>query len=234
VPLSPADWLVHGSNILLLLAYSVRDILWLRWFAVAAALTNIPFFLLQETVLWPPVMWAGVFTVINLVQIWRIYMERRPVVLSAEELALHDLAFRDLRPRDFLSLAMLGEWADAPEGTKVLRAGEPVQEVGVAISGRVALRRGGETIGELAPGQMIGVTMALTGEPSPADAAFATPGRYMRWQVPALRAFLERRPEMRTAVRALIQQDLARKLHEKVAAGRMGNPTPPGTTPHPR
>jgi hypothetical protein len=48
------DYLVHFSNILMLLSYSVRDILWLRWFAVAAALTNIPYFLLQGTVLWPP------------------------------------------------------------------------------------------------------------------------------------------------------------------------------------
>jgi len=45
------DYLVHFSNILMLLSYSVRDILWLRWFAVGAALTNIPYFLLQGTVL---------------------------------------------------------------------------------------------------------------------------------------------------------------------------------------
>jgi hypothetical protein len=56
--LQPLDYLVHFSNILLLVAYSVRDILWLRWFAVAAALTNIPYFLLQGTVLWPPILWA--------------------------------------------------------------------------------------------------------------------------------------------------------------------------------
>ena len=50
------DYLVHFSNILLLVSYSVRDILWLRWFAVGAALINIPYFLLQRTVLWPPVL----------------------------------------------------------------------------------------------------------------------------------------------------------------------------------
>jgi hypothetical protein len=54
MPIAPLDILVHASNILLLVAYPVRDILWLRWFAVAAALTNMPFFLLQETILWPP------------------------------------------------------------------------------------------------------------------------------------------------------------------------------------
>ena len=48
----PVDYLVHFSNVLMLASYSVRDILWLRWFAVAAALTNIPYFLLQPTTLW--------------------------------------------------------------------------------------------------------------------------------------------------------------------------------------
>ena len=82
----------------------MRDILWLRWFAVAAALTNMPYFLLQSEVLWPPIVWAGVFTVINLYQIARIYLERRPVVLSDDEQRLYDLGFRSLRPRDFVSL----------------------------------------------------------------------------------------------------------------------------------
>ena len=39
---STAEYLVHFSNVLMLVSYSVRDILWLRWFAVAAALTNMP------------------------------------------------------------------------------------------------------------------------------------------------------------------------------------------------
>jgi hypothetical protein len=61
-----ADYLVHFSNILLLVAYSVRDILWLRWFAVASALTGMPYYLLQGTVLWPPVVWGLVFSASNL------------------------------------------------------------------------------------------------------------------------------------------------------------------------
>jgi hypothetical protein len=91
--MQPTDYLVHFSNILLLVSYSVRDILWLRWFAVAAALTNIPYFLVQDYVLWPPVLWASVFTAINLYQIARIYRERRPVVLAPEQQTLYDLAF---------------------------------------------------------------------------------------------------------------------------------------------
>ena len=109
---SIAEYLVHFSNVLMLVSYSVRDILWLRWFAVAAALTNMPYFLLQREILWPPVLWAGVFTAINVYQIARIYLERRPVVLSDDEQRLYELAFHSMRPRDFVSLLLAGEWRD--------------------------------------------------------------------------------------------------------------------------
>jgi hypothetical protein len=210
---APLDLLVHGSNILLLIAYSVRDILWLRWFAVAAAVTNMPFFLLQDTILWPPVMWAGIFTAINLAQIWRIYRERRPVVLGADEQALYDLSFRGIRTREFLALAMEGEWSDAPAGTPVLRAGAPADHVCIAITGRVGMSRDGRDLGTLAPGELIGVTMVLTGEASPVDARFEEPGRYICWPTVRLRSFLEKRPELRGAVLGLVKQDIARKLY---------------------
>src|SRR5262245_66394052 len=100
----------------MLVAYSVRDILWLRWFAVAAALTNIPYLLLQGTVLWPPVLWALVFTAINLFQITRIYLQRRPLVLSEDERKLHELGFQSLRPREFVAPALLGERHNAERG----------------------------------------------------------------------------------------------------------------------
>jgi hypothetical protein len=50
IPFS-SDYFLRCGNLLLLMAYSVRDILWLRLFAVAAALITIPFFVLQPTVL---------------------------------------------------------------------------------------------------------------------------------------------------------------------------------------
>ena len=80
------------------------------------------------------------------------------------------------------------------------------------IEGRVVMSRNGQDIDALHPGQLIGVTMVLTGDPSPVDAAFAEPGRYIRWPTERLRLFLEKRPELRAAVLAHAKQDIARKL----------------------
>ena len=215
--MQPADYLVHFSNILLLVAYSVRDILWLRWFAVAAALTNIPYFLVQDNVLWPPVLWASVFTAINLYQIARIYMERRPVVLSADEQALYDLAFRSLRPREFLSLALVGEWRDAAVGERLLTAGEPVARVCIAISGDVEVRNGETSVARLAPGHLVGPALVLTGNPSPVDARFVAAGRYIGWSRETLRVFLDKRPDLRVALQQVTSRDLAAKLERSLS-----------------
>ena len=206
------NYLVHFSNILLVVSYSVRDILWLRWFAVAAALTNIPYFLLQGTVLWPPVLWALVFTAINLYQIVRLYLERRPIVLSRDEQKLYDLAFRSLRPREFVSLSLVGEWKSAEAGERVVTEGEPVSSVCIPITGSADVRNQGASIGVLRPGHIIGTALALTGEPSPVEVTFTEPARYMRWSLPSLRSFMDKRPELRITLQGLVNRDLAGKL----------------------
>ena len=214
--IQPVEYLVHFSNVLLLVSYSVRDILWLRWFAVAAAVANVPYYLAQSTVLWPPVIWGGVFMLINLYQIGRIYFERRPVVLTADEQRLYDLGFRELRPREFVSLLLAGQWRDAARGERILREGEPVERLSIPISGIVDVSRNGAHLGHLGPGQIAGLALAVTGEPSVLDATFTEPGRYMSWPLASLRTFLERRPELRIALQRLASHDLAAKVERLV------------------
>ena len=186
--------------------------LWLRWFAVAAALTNIPYFLSQPDVLWPPVLWAAVFTTINLYQIVRIYLVRRPVVLSEDEKALYDMGFRPLRPREFVSLVLAGEWKNAAAGDTMLTEGEPVSSICIPISGSARVRRQGKELGTLKPGHIIGMASALTGDPSPVEASFTERGRYMRWPLHNIRSFLDKRPELRVTLQGLVNRDLVRKL----------------------
>jgi CRP-like cAMP-binding protein len=191
--------------------------LWLRWFAVAAALTNMPYFLLQPTVLWPPILWASVFTVINLYQISRIYLERRPVVLSQDEQRLYDLAFRSLRPREFLSLTLIGEWKDATVGDKVLTEGEPVSRLCISIAGNAEVSKQGKPVGMLEAGHIIGTAIVMAGSPSPVDATFTQPARYMAWPLASLRTFMDKRPDLRIALQGLVSRDLAGKLERLLA-----------------
>ena len=210
----PVDYLVHFSNVLMLLSYSVRDILWLRWFAVAAALTNIPYFLLQQNKLWPPVIWALVFTTINLYQLLRIYLERRPVVLSEDEQKLYHMGFGSLRPREFVSLLLAGEWKSAAAGDAVLTQGNPVSSICIAISGSLQVLKDGKDLMALKPGFLIGTALALTGQPSPIAATFTEPAYYFSWPLGNIRAFLDKRPDLRLTLQSMVNRDLALKIED--------------------
>jgi hypothetical protein len=58
--------------------------------------------------------------------------------------------------------------------------------------------------------------MALTGDPSHVNASFSEPGRYICWPLSNLRAFMDKRPELRVTLQSLVNQDLARKLQNLV------------------
>jgi Popeye protein conserved region len=217
--IEPINLLVHFANVLLLISYSVRSMLSLRWFAVASALTVVPYYLVQEKVLWPPVAWAVVFTAINLYQIARLYAARRPVILSDDEQKLYDLGFQALRPREFLSLVTIGQWHDADRGDQLLTEGQHVSAIRIATTGEVEARRGHESLAVMKPGQLIGTALALTDTPSPVSASFLGKGRYIEWPLLQVRAFLDRRPELRLALQQHVSQDLARKLESALSVG---------------
>jgi CRP-like cAMP-binding protein len=207
-----AVFLVHFSNVLMLLSYSVRNILWLRWFAVSAAITVIPYYFYRQEILWPPILWAAVFLCINLFQIARIYAERRPVRFSPDEQTLYDMGFHSLAPRDFISLVLAGEWRDAQPGEQPLTEGQPVSSVCIATAGTVQISRLGKALTTVKPGHVLGTALALTGNASPVSASFTAAGRYIRWPLANLRTFLDAKPELREAIHALVSRDLADKL----------------------
>ena len=215
--MQPAHYLVHFSNVLLLVAYSVRDILWLRWFAVAAALTVIPYFLVQDQVLWPPVLWGGGVHSDQPVSDRAHLYGPTAGELSADEQRLYDLVFDSLRPREFLSLALVGEWRDAAAGEQLLTAlAKPAARVCIAISGDIEVRSGETSVGSLAPGHLVGTALVLTGNPSPVDARFVAAGRYIGWSTQTLRVLLDKRPDLRVALQQVTSRDLAAKLERSL------------------
>jgi Popeye protein conserved region len=217
------NYFIHAANVLLLVAYSVRDILWLRLFAVAASLISIPYFMLQPTMLWAPLSWSVVFAAINLLQSWRLYVERRPVKLTAEEEEIRRLVFRDLPPRKVLQVLSIGSWTTLEVGERLLERGKLPDAVSLIVRGKVEVTREGRVLGELIAGNVVGSALILSGVPSEVDAVTVEPGRAMRWELGALERYLTANPETRTVMLQHLARDLAGKV-ERVAAA---SPRPP-------
>jgi hypothetical protein len=208
------DYFIHAANVLMLVAYSVRDILWLRLFAVAASLIAIPYYVLQPTTLWAPLSWSALFAAINLLQSWRLFLERRPVKLTPEEETIRRLVFRDLPPRKVLRVLSIGSWTTIEVGERLIERGKLPDAVSLIVQGKVRVTRNGDVLGDLGAGNLVGSTLILSGIPADVDAVTVEPVRAMRWQVETLEKYLSANPETRT----VMQQHLARDMAGKVMA----------------
>src|ERR1700739_112809 len=171
------DYFIHAANILLLLAYLVRDMLWLRLLALGSSLCAIPYFILHPAALWAPFLWSAVFAVVNLFQAWCVYTERRPVKLTPEEEEVRRLAFEDLPPKKVLQVLSLGSWIMAKTGERMLERGKSPEAILLIVRGTVRVAGNEGVLGDLVAGHLVGSALLLTGSPSGVDAVAIEPVR---------------------------------------------------------
>jgi hypothetical protein len=221
------DYLIDISSLLTVASFSVRAMLPLRVLAVASGIMAIPYFMLQPTPLWTPVGWTALFLVINSYHIVRILLERRPVKFTPDEQRLYDLTFQRFEPREFLKLLKLGEWKTARRDEKVLTSGTEISHIVVPISGEVSATQGGREVATLGPGEVIGAGIALTGQTSTFDAAFAEDARYVSWSVAATREFRAKNPDLAPKFDDILNRYLVAQLNK--LAGHISDTGSPST-----
>jgi CRP-like cAMP-binding protein len=173
---------------------------------------TIPYYLLLPTMLWAPLGWTVVFAVINLLQSLRLFMERRPVKLTAEEDEVRRLFFENLPPRKVLQVLSIGSWVTAQPGERLIESGTVPEAVSLIVRGTVRVTRDGEVVGVLGAGQLVGSALILSGLQSEVDAAVESPVRAIRWQVGTLERYLNANPDTRSVMQRHLARDLAMKV----------------------
>jgi len=209
----------HLANVLYVVSYLVTDIMWLRALAVLGGLSSLTWTLTTPTPSLTFIGWTLVYNTINMVQIGRLWHERRPLRLSAEEQALYATAFRTLTPREFQRLLAAGTWQEAPAKEVLIEEGARPGRMLVLASGRAAVKVHGREVAALHPGQFAGEMSFLTGAATTAAVEVVEPARFVSWATADLERFLVRHPPLRAALQLVLGRDLAAKLVGDAARG---------------
>ena len=209
----------HLANVLYVVSYLVTDIMWLRALAVLGGLSSLTWTLTAPTPSLTFIGWTLVYNTINMVQIGRLWHERRPLRLSAEEQALYAAAFRTLTPREFQRLLAAGAWQEAPAKEVLIEEGARPGRMLVLASGRAAVKVHGREVAALHPGQFAGEMSFLTGAPTTAAVEVVEPARFVSWATADLERFLVKHPPLRAALQIVLGRDLAAKLVGDTARG---------------
>jgi hypothetical protein len=210
------DLIDDASNLTYVAAYLVKDILWLRILSIAGSLIVLPYFLLQPEPLWTPVFWSFVFISINLTRAWQIFLDRRPVKLTAEEEALYNQGFSSLSSRQFGKLTAVGTWLDLEVDQRLQSDDKLSPMITLIADGKLELSRKGKLLDSLGAGDFHGISSLYEEShallPELLDARISAAARVLQWNAGELKQLTQSDPELDHALGKLIASSLASKV----------------------
>ena len=93
--------MLNIAYIIFLCAFIAKKIVWLRSLTVLGYIISMPYFYFYfENPLWINLGWTSLYTVINLIMLFLIYLESRPVKFSDLEQKIYDRTFKSLKPKN--------------------------------------------------------------------------------------------------------------------------------------
>ncbi len=203
----------HLASVLTMVAYLLKDILWLRFLTVLSCFAGMVFnYFVPATPLWTVIYWNVLFAIINIVQIAIIIKERAGVHFSEEEKELHETLFKNFAPFEFMKLMRIGKWLEAKPGEVLAVEQKELDAVMLIYNGLAGVEKEGKEVAKLKDGNFIGEVSFITEGTATATVRALMPTRYIAWPKAAIKALLNRNPSMRFAMQAMLSTDLSKKL----------------------
>ena len=210
------DGLLHLAYFLSACSFYFRDILLLRALAVGSSLVGVAYQFLQAgEPSWTVVLWLSLFTLINASRIIGLWVERRRVKLSEEELELFEVVFSKFTKVEFMKLLRIGQWRNAEVGEVIAQQGQELDFLKLISNGEVSIHKNDVEVDRSRDGALIGEMSFISGGPASATVRCERPTRYMAWKKEDLRKLLHRNPAMDIAMSSVFSLDLTRKLAER-------------------
>ena len=202
------------ANLLYVVCYGVRDVLWLRLFGVTAMITIMPYYIWgTEQPQVNCICWNLLFLAINLFWIVVIFRQRQPPKMTVQEQRLYDLVFqRSCTAREMLSLLSVAEQETVQRGVNLIAKGSDSSDLFLIEEGFAEVVTNGTEIIRLGNGDFVGEISFLTGRTPIADVVADSQIKFYRWSKSDLEQLYETRIELRAAMNEVIARDLTRKL----------------------
>jgi CRP-like cAMP-binding protein len=124
-----------------------------------------------------------------------------------------------------IKLLKLATWESAEAGERFVERDKPLNRLIVIYSGKACAEVDGRNVTELQPGQFIGSISYVTEETAPANVVAIEPTRYVSWPKSKLKDFMNKNPDLHSALKSTLAIDLTRWLQATWARGTSQNAT---------
>jgi len=208
--------MLNIAYIIFLFAFIARKIVWLRSLTVLGYLISMPYFyFFFENPLWINLGWTSLYTVINLMMLFLIFLESRPVRLSDQEQKIYDRTFKSLKPKEFKKLIDHGSLDVLKPNVGLVTRNTHLEKLMLVVEGQaeVVLKNGDEV--DIPAGGFIGEQSFITGENTSADVATGREAAMiLSWNSNSLRKYLEKKPHLKETLELILTSDVIHKLRD--------------------
>jgi len=215
------DWniyiiLLNCGYTIYLAAFLAKKIVWLRLLTITGMTVSIPYYLyFQEAPLWNNIFWICTYALINLVMLFIIYLESRPIELSDLEQNIYNMTFKSLEPRVFKKLIDHGSFEELQPDVSLVTRDSELDSLMYVVEGEaeVVLKHGEQII--IPTGGFIGEQSYITGEKTSADVKTGKEAaKIIRWNSEALRKHLAGKEALKDNLDLIFTADLIHKLRD--------------------
>ena len=208
--------MLNIAYIIFLFAFIAKKIVWLRSLTVLGYIISMPyFFFFFENPLWINLGWTTLYTVINLIMLFLIYLESRPIELSDLEQKIYDRTFKSLKPKEFKHLIDHGSFEELQPDIGLVTRDTHLEKLMLVVEGQaeVVLKNGDEV--DIPSGGFIGEQSFITGENTSADVSTGREvSTILSWNSDSLRKYLEKKPHLKETLELILTSDVIHKLRD--------------------
>ena len=215
------DWniyliLLNCGYTIYLAAFLAKKIVWLRLLTIAGNFLVLPYFLyFYETPLWNSIVWITIYSIINLVMLFIIYLESRPIELSDLEQKIYNTTFKSLGLREFKHLVDHGSLEELQPEVDLVTRDTELDSLMYVVEGEaeVVLKHGEHII--IPAGGFVGEQSYITGEKTSADVKTGKDAaKIIRWNSELLRRYLKGQDSLKDHLDLIFTADLIHKLRD--------------------
>lgn len=200
----------HLAYTLLITSMMMRNINWLRAFAImAGSISAIYYWTLDDKV---SMFWETLFTLVNVAQFMILQIENRRGTFSEDEDYFIKTCLPNIERSYVRRLVKLGAWTEVQEDTILVFENKVPDKLKFIVSGQADVFRDDKLIGRVGRGDFVGEISYLTGQTATATAVVKEPVRYLAFGQKRLREHLTRNTEVRHALETSFNRNLAHKL----------------------
>jgi len=138
------------------------------------------------------------------------------IKLTEEELELKNSLFSSFSNVEFATTIRAGRWGTAEEGENLITRGEKIDKLILIYSGSALIMKDKQIITQVESGTFVGEIEFVTDKPAQATVITTKTTRYLEWTGNKLKLLFLAHPSIAIPFQTILNQELIRKLEEKV------------------